>query len=156
MIDFAVEALSTAQQDIECLLPAQWAHTGDKDIECRPNWPLYNQFAERNALMVVMARDLDSAVGYLAAFIYPHPNAMGVKVASIPTYFVMERSTRALIMSRMVDFAVERLAERGVYKVDIETNATHSAGRLWELKGFKIAKIGYSMQLEKPAGAKYA
>ena len=107
-------------------------------------------------LMVIMARDMDCPVGYLAAFIYPHPNAMGSKVAVIPTYYVAERPSRALIMSRMVDFAIEKLAERGVYKVGIETNASHSAGRLWELKGFQIEKIGYSLKLKKPTGEHYA
>jgi hypothetical protein len=156
MIEFAVEPLGRVQGDIETLLPAQWKHTGDKDIECRPNWNLYGQFAERGALMVVMAREFDCAVGYLAAFIYPHPNAMGSLIASMPTYYIVDRPARALIMSRMVDFAIERLIERGVYKVDIETTADHSAGRLWELKGFKLKKLGYSMQLEKPSGERYA
>lgn len=156
MVDFAVEQLGLVQPYIESLLPAQWAHTGDSDIECRPNWPLYRQFAERGALMVVVARDYECIVGYLAAFIYPHPNSVTELVAEIPTYFVVNRSTRALIMSRMVDFALERLADRGVYKVKIETNAQHSAGRLWELKGFELAKFGYSMKLKKPVGEQHA
>ena len=42
------------------------------------------------------------------------------------------------------------------YKVKIETNAQHSAGRLWELKGFELAKFGYSMKLEKPSGERHA
>lgn len=150
MIEFAIEALGHAQPDIESLLPAQWAHTGDSDLTCRPNWLLYHQFASREALMVVMARQEGCAVGYLAAFIYPHVNSVTSLVASIPTYFVENRPTRALVMSRMVDYALQRLAERGVYKVDIETSAEFSAGRLWELKGFKMAKIGYSMQLKRP------
>jgi hypothetical protein len=156
MVEFAVEALAPARPDIESLLPAQWEHTGDSDIECRPNWTLYGQFADRGALMVVMAREFDCAVGYLAAFIYPHPNAMNSIMASIPTYYVIDRPARALIMSRMVDFAIERLIERGVYKIDIETNADHSAGRLWVLKGFKLKKFGYSMYTEKPSGERYA
>jgi hypothetical protein len=156
MVDFAVETLRSAEPGIKSLLPAQWAHTGDTSIECQPNWQLYHQFAERGALLVVMAREFDCPVGYLAAFIYPNPNAMSVKVASIPTYYVSERPTRALIMGRMVDFAIECLVERGVYKVDIETNADHSAGRLWELKGFKLKKLGYSLQLQRPAGERYA
>lgn len=156
MVEFAVEPLLSARTGIEGLLPEQWMHTGDKDIECRPNWELYSQFANRDALMVVMARDFDDPVGYLAAFIYPHPNSMGCKVAEIPTYFVKDRPTRALVMSRMIDFTVECLAGRGVFKVNTRTNAEHSAGRLWELKGFKVADIGYSMQLAKPAGERYA
>ena len=47
MIEFAVERLGLAQPDIESLLPAQWNHTGDKDIDCRPNWALYHQFADK-------------------------------------------------------------------------------------------------------------
>ncbi len=156
MIDFAVEPLIAARPDIESLVPAQWAHTGEPDIPCQPNWNLYHQFADRNALMVTMARDLDEPVGYLAAFIYPHPNSYGVSIASIPTYFVKNRPSRALILARMVDFAIQRLAERGIYRVDIDTNAEFSAGRLWELKGFKLRKLGYSLELRKPAGAKHA
>ena len=49
MVDFAVEPLMQSQADIESLLPAQWAHTGDREVECRPNWPLYHQFAEHGA-----------------------------------------------------------------------------------------------------------
>lgn len=152
MIEFAVESLQRAQPDIESLLPAQWAHTGDTGIDCKPNWHLYNQFAERGALMVVVGRDLDTIVGYLAAFIYPHPNSVDQLVAEIPTYYVAPRATRGLVMARMVDYAVERLAEKGVFKVRIETNAEHSAARLWEMRGFKLDKLGYSMRLKTPAG----
>ena len=156
MIEFGVEPLLTAQPDIQSLVPAQWEHTGDKGISAMPNWPLYYQFASHDALMVVMARDSGEPVGYMVAFIYPHPNAMSVTVASIPTYYVAERPTRALVLSRMQDFMIARLAERGVYRADIETSADFSAGRLWELKGFKLAKLGYSMQLQRPAGERYA
>lgn len=156
MIDFVVEPLIAARSDIESLIPAQWAHTGEPDIPCQPNWNLYHQFADRNALMVTMARDLDEPVGYLAAFIYPHPNSVSALVASIPTYFVKAGPTRALILTRMVDFAIQRLAERNVFRVDIDTNAEFSAGRLWELKGFKLRKLGYSLELKKPSGERHA
>jgi hypothetical protein len=156
VIDFAIEPLIAARPGIESLVPAQWQHTGEPDIPCQPNWNLYRQFADRNALMVTMARDLDEPVGYLAAFIYPHPNSIGTLIASIPTYFVRAGPTRALILSRMIDFTLQRLAERGVYRVDIDTNADFSAGRLWELKGFKLRKLGYSLELKKPAGERHA
>lgn len=156
MVEFALEPLGLARPDIESLHPMQWAQFGDSNIPCEPNWNLYYQFDDRQAMLTVMARDLGVPVGYLWAFIYPHPNAVSRKIASIPTYFVVNRPTRALIMSRMVDFALEKLASRGIYRVDIDTNAEHSAGRLWELKGFKVAKIGYSMRLEKPPGERYA
>lgn len=156
MVEFAIEALGRAQPDIESLLPSQWAHTGDSDLPCQPNWPLYRQFAQREALMVVMARQEGCAVGYLAAFIYPHVNSMTSLVAVIPTYFVEDRPSRALVLSRMVDYTLQRLAERGVYKVDIETSAQFSAGRLWEAKGFQIAKIGYSLKLKRPVEQQHA
>jgi hypothetical protein len=156
MIEFAVEPLVSAQRDIESLLPAQWAHTGDSEVECKPNWSLYRQFNERGACIVVMARHDGRAIGYLSAFVYPHPNAIGELVAEIPTYFVAEGPMRALTMSRMVDFTLALLAERGVFKVSIDTSAEHSAGRLWELKGFKVAKIGYSIKLKAMPEVKYA
>lgn len=156
MVDFAVEPLETAQQDIERLLPAQWAHTGDREVECRPNWNFYRQFESNKALLLVMARNAGWPAGYLAAFIYPHPNAIESLVAEIPTYFVVDGPMRGLTLSRMVDFALQQLAARGVFKVNIETNAEHSAGRLWELKGFKMAKIGYSLKLKAMPEVRYA
>jgi hypothetical protein len=156
MVDFALEPLITAQPDIERMLPAQWAHTGDAEVECRPNWKLYRQFNEHGGALLVMARQDGVAVGYLAAFVYPHPNAMGELKADIPTYYVKEGPIRALVLSRMVDFTLGQLSERGVFKVDIQTNAEHSAGRLWELKGFKIDKIGYSLKLKALPEVRYA
>ncbi len=156
MVDFAIESLSTAQPDIERMLPAQWAHTGDSEVVCQPNWNLYRQLNERNAAILVMARVDGFPVGYLTALVYPHVNAQRELVAEIPTYFVAAGPIRALTLSRMVDFTLERLAERGVFKVTIETSADYSAGKLWELKGFKIAKIGYSLKLKAMPEVKYA
>ena len=61
-----------------------------------------------------------------------------------------------LILSRMIDFALEQLAERGVFRVDAETTFENSAARLWELKGFKPRKIGYSLKLKAMPEVKYA
>lgn len=150
MTDFAVEQLDRAISDVQSLLPEQWAHTGDAGIECRPNWNFYRQMEQANALFLVMARQESEAVGYMAVFVYPHPNSITSKVASIPTYFVRAGRDRAFVLNSMVDYVLERLAGAGIFKVTAETNAEFSAGRLWELKGFKIAKIGYSMQLQCP------
>lgn len=156
MVDFAVEPLSSARPDIETMVPRHWEQFGDRGVAYNLDWNLYGALAARGAMLTVMAREFEVPVGYLWAFIYANPNAQDSKVASIPTYFVEQRPARALIMSRMVDFALEKLAGMGVYKVNIDTNAEHSAGRLWELKGFKVSRIGYSLQLEKPAGALHA
>lgn len=156
MVDFALEPLAMAQLDIERMLPVQWAETGDTEVACKPNWRLYQQLNEHGGAMLVVARQDGVAVGYLAAFIYPHVNAVGELKAEIPTYYVKEGPIRALVLSRMVDFTLEQLSARGVFKVDIETSAEHSAGRLWELKGFKMAKIGYSLKLKAMPEVKYA
>jgi hypothetical protein len=156
MVDFALETLAMAQLDIERMLQAQWAETGDTEVACKPNWKMYRQFNDHGAAILIVARQDGAAVGYLAAFIYPHPNAVGELKAEIPTYYVKEGPIRALVLSRMVDFTLEQLSARGVFKVDIETSAEHSAGRLWELKGFKLAKIGYSLKLKAMPEVKYA
>lgn len=151
MTDFAVEQLDRAMSDVQGLLPEQWAHTGDAGIECLPNWNFYRQMERVGSLALVMARQKGVPVGYMAVFIYPHPNSVTSKVASIPTYFVRDGADRAFVLNSMTDYVLERLAAAGVFKVTIETNAEFSAGRLWELKGFKVAKIGYSLQLQRPA-----
>lgn len=153
MVDFAIEAVATAQAEIERLLPAQWNETGDREIEARPNWGLYRALDERGAGFLIGAREGGVLVGYMGVVCYPHVNATHETVATISTYYMREGPVRALALSRMLDFALQRLADRCVFRVDVETSAEHSAGRLWELKGFKMAKIGYSLKLKtRPEG----
>jgi hypothetical protein len=71
MADYAIEKLDTAFDDLNAMLPAQWAHTGDNDVPVQPNWVLYRQLEARGAAFLVMARDHGAPVGYMAAFIYP-------------------------------------------------------------------------------------
>lgn len=155
MVDFAVESLvhARASEEASRLLAKQWMETGDSEVVENPNWPFYERLDEAGALLLVVARQDGRAVGFLLGTIYPHINAMQESVCSISTYFVEEGPIRALVLSRMIDFALEHLAARGVFRVDSETIFDRSAGRLWELKGFKPKKIGYSMKLKKPMEA---
>lgn len=154
MIGYAVENLDASMLDICSMLPAQWAHTGDAEVECQPNWNLYRAMENQGAVLIVMAREESRPVGYMVAFIYPHPNAISVKIAEIRTYYV--EKGRALVLSSMIDFTLEELARRGIFRIDSYTHADHSAGRLWELKGFAPAKIGYSLKLKPPTETRYA
>jgi len=151
MVDFASECMDAARPGVEAVIPAHWKEFGDSDLPCQPNWKLYKQFDQHNALVVVTARDEGVLVGYMIAIVYPHVSAGGSMVAEIPTYFVVERPVRALVLSRMQDFMLQELVTRGVYKVDIWTKAERSAGRLWEGKGFAVSKIGYTLKLKRGA-----
>ena len=153
MAEYAVEKLDAAFADLQSMLPAQWAHTGDSDVECQPNWVLYRQLEQHEAAFLVIARDEGVPVGYMTAFLYPHPNAMSVKVAEIKTYYVDKG--RPIVLNSMIDFTLAELARRGAYPIQAWPHAGHSAARLWELKGFEVSEIGLTMQL-KPAGERYA
>jgi hypothetical protein len=153
MIAFAIEPLDRAMSDLQSMLPAQWQHTGDSEVECQPNWNFYRQMESHGAGLLIMAREEGRPVGYMVAFIYPHPNAVSVKIAEIRTYYI--EKSRALVLNSMIDFTLQELARRGIFRIDAYTHAGHSAGRLWELKGFVPAKIGYSLKL-KSREAKYA
>lgn len=154
MADYAVEKLDAAFGDLLSMLPAQWEHTGDSDIECQPNWNLYRQLEAQQAAFLVIARDEGVPVGYMTAYIYPHPNAVSVQVAEIKTYYIAKG--RPLILSSMMDFTIAELARRGVYKIKAWTHAGHPATRMWELKGFEVSEIGLTMRLKKAEGERYA
>jgi hypothetical protein len=158
MVDFALDTPSRVRfsPDFGRLLAKQWQETGDCEVEENPNWQLYEKLYEAGALLLVVARQDDREVGFLFGAIYNHVNAMQEKVCSLSTYFVEEGPIRALILSRMIDFALEQLAARGVFRVDAETTFEKSAGRLWESKGFAPKKIGYSLKLKAMPEVKYA
>lgn len=146
MIGYAVERLDSAMADLQSMLPAQWKHTGDSEVDCQPNWNFYRQMESHGAGLLVMARENGHPIGYMTAFLYPHPNAVSVKIAEIRTYYI--EKGRALVLNSMIDFTLAELASRGVFRIDSYTHAGHSAGRLWEMKGFQLAKIGYSLKLK--------
>jgi len=153
MAEYAVERLDTAFADLLSMLPAQWEHTGDSEVACQPNWILYRELESHGGLFLVIAREDGHPVGYMVAFIYPHPNAVSVPIAEIRTYFV--ENGRSIVLNSMIDFTLEELARRGVFKIKASTHAGHSAVRLWELKGFEISGIELSLKL-KPSGERYA
>jgi hypothetical protein len=146
MADYAVEKLDNAFGDLNSMLLAQWLHTGDADVPQMVNWELYRAMEARGAAFLVIARDEGHPVGYMTACIYPHPNAVSVLVAEIKTYYV--EKGRSIVLNSMIDFTLSELAARGVYKIKAATHASHSAGRLWELKGFEISEIGYTLKLK--------
>jgi hypothetical protein len=155
LADYAVEKLDSAFSALNAMLPAQWAHTGDSDVPLQPNWPLYRALEARNALFVVLAREEGRPVGYMVAFLYPHPNAVSVPIAEIKTYYVERVADaagnikgRAIVLNSMIDFTLAELARREAYKIKAWTHAEHSAGRIWERKGFEIAEIGYTLKLK--------
>lgn len=152
MVDFSIERLATARalDGSARILAKQWLETGDREVTENPNWEFYQKLDEAGALLLVVARQDDRPVGFLLGAVYRHTNAVHELVCNIPTYFVEEGPTRALVLSRMIDFALKHLAKRGVFRVDAETTFDRSAGRLWELKGFEPKKIGYSVRLKKP------
>lgn len=154
MAQYAVEKLQDAFVDLNVMLPDQWAHTGDSDVPQIVNWNLYRQLEAQDAAFLVIARDDGRPVGYMTAFIYPHPNAMSVLTSEIKTYYV--EKDRAIILNSMIDFTLDELARRGVYKIRAWTHAGHSAARLWELKGFEVSDIGLTLKLRKPGDTRYA
>ena len=158
MVDFALEPFTEAckADGVARMLARQWGETGDSEIEQRPNWALYEQLDAKGALLLVTARKDGVMVGFMLGTVYRHPNATQELVCSLPTYYVQPGPARALILSRMIDFALERLAARGVFRIDAETTFDRSAGRLWELKGFKPQKIGYSLKLKALPEERYA
>lgn len=155
MVDFTVERLTTARASSEAarLLTLQWQETGDSEVQENPNWALYEKLDEAGVLLLVVARQDGRPVGFLLGTVYRHVNAVQEWVCNIPTYFVEEGPIRALILSRMMDFALAQLAAKGVFRVDVDTTFERSAGRLLELKGFQPKKIGYSLKLKKSSEA---
>ena len=154
MAQYAVEKLDSAFTDLQSMLPAQWEHTGDSEVECNPNWTFYRALEQREAAFLVIARDEGVPVGYMVAFLYPHLNAMSVRAAEIKTYYVAKG--RPIVLNSMIDFTLQELARRGVFKIRAWTHAGHSAARLWERKGFEVSEIGLTLKLKPAQEVKHA
>lgn len=146
MIRYTEEPLSHCQADIESLLPEQWAETGEFGIDCAPNWPMYYALEQKNALLLLMARD-DAGVpiGFLTGVVIVHPNSAPNLAAVISTYFIRKRSGRALYVRSLLSHGVNLALERGAWKITVKTEYNHSAGRILEAMGFAPKAIEFVM-----------
>lgn len=147
MITYRQVKLADTQSTIESFLQCQWPHTGDNHLACKPNWPVYYALEKNDSLILLLAYDGDEPIGYLAAFVHPHLNSVDNFVASIPTYYVVERPARSLVLRRLFERTITLLKERKVVLIMADTVWTNSAGRLLSGMGFHEAKIGYKLLL---------
>lgn len=145
MITYAQERLAAALNDVCALLPAQHAHTGDAELPVDPQWNVYSALEQVGRGILFMARDQGRAVGYAAAFLYPHLNSQHVLVGQVPTYFVEEGPWRGVIMVSLLRAVTDWLLQNGAQKVDIDTEYQHSAGKVLERMGFIPVKVGYRL-----------
>lgn len=145
MITYRQVKLADTQTVIESFLVEQWAHTGDKNLKCEPNWAMYRALEAAGSLLLLLAYDDARPIGYLAAMVHPHVNSVSSKVASIPTYYVEERSGRALVMKGLFKQAITLLKQRDVVRIMSNTNIHHSAHRLLKKLGFIPSDIVYKM-----------
>lgn len=154
MITYTEEPLSHCQADIESLLPEQWAETGDSEIECAPNWPMYYALEQKGVMLLLMARD-DTRwpVGFLYGVITKHPNSVDHLAAVIATYFIRSRPGRALYIRSLLSHGVNLAFEKGAWKVTVKTEYNHSAGRILEAMGFAPKSIEYVVTRERREAA---
>ena len=139
------ETLAQARDAIETMMVAQWVETGDSLLPLNPNWALYEQLDQFGKLLLLVVREDGRAMGYAAGFLHPHVNSRGTTVATIPTWYVERASGRVFIEKALLQEMTSRLFESGAQRVSVETNADHSAARLFEAMGFRPSKVSYSM-----------
>lgn len=144
MITYAQETLAAARADIETLIPAQWEETGDK-TEVMPNWQLYGALEATGLVILVVAREEGRAIGYFGGILHSHPNARELMVATFPTYFMEHGQHRALRLKAMFAEGIRLARARGAWKINIETEYNHSAGRILEAMGFVPSAVKYVM-----------
>lgn len=145
MIGYRQETLRFARGDVERLAEAQWGETGDPGLVCAPNWEMYEAIERARCLVLIVARQDDRAIGYLAGSVYPHPNARPHKIGSLPTYYAEPRRGRGLVLRSLLRHGIALCFEKGACKVMIATSWDHPAGRIIEALGGTPRAIEYSI-----------
>lgn len=146
-LTYQQEPLAQVIDEIKAFLTVQWAHTGDADLECAPNWTMYGAMEVRGVLALLTVREDARFIGYLVFVVHPHVNSTLTQIATIATYFVEPRPNRALVLRRLFDQALAKARHIGVRQVKIKTEFHNSCGRLLEAMGFEPEEIGYKLRL---------
>lgn len=147
MITYRQVKLADTQHIVESFLRDQWVETGEPELFCKPNWGMYHALEKIDRLVLLIAYDDELPIGYVAEFVHPHINAIDNLVATIPTYYVVVRPSRALILRTLFELAILAAHFHGAVTVNIKTSWDHPCGRLLEKMGFRPVEIGYKLKV---------
>jgi len=142
------EDIATCRSDIEAIAARQWAETGDGRSPPAPNWNLYYALERKDALIVLIGRQDGRLVGYMGIVIHPQLDSVGLRQASISTYWIEPSAARVFRLRKFFSEAISRARVQGVNRVTVDTEAEHSCGRLLERLGFRQRSISYVLPME--------
>lgn len=142
MITAQIEKLSDALPELKQVIPIQHGETGDSDLPCDPMWNTYVEL-ERAGCTLLTMRENGRLIGFAACMIHRHINSKDTLVGSIPTFWVEQRPNRALLLRSILQRGANLLWRKGAQQVTFETEIMHSCGRLLEMMGARVGKIGY-------------
>lgn len=144
-ISYSVEPLSHARCGIEALIPDHWAKDGDSDLDCNPNWPLYEGLDRAHLLILIVARDdTGEVIGYLFGIMHRHPNTGGV-MGTLSTFYICEHRHRAFLYRSLVKAGADEAFRRGAEKVVIKNKYGDSFGMVLEALGFMPTTVEHAM-----------
>ena len=147
-IEFAVEKMADVFVELREMIAVQYVETGDKGVECKPNWALYEALEQTGNGVLIMAREGGRAIGYAVVLAYRNPNSADTVVGSISTWFVEPRFSRVLLERALLRTGIEWAKSKNARSMLVETEYEHSAERLLTTMGFAPVKVGYRMTLE--------
>ena len=115
----------------------------EKEID----WDNYQGLSDGGFLHVIGAREGGVLKGFLALFVFFHPNAKGVKVAQEVGMFLLPEERRGLAGARLIRSAKKLAIELGCRYMTITTRPGKELGPLLTALGGKAIETTYLMEI---------
>lgn len=146
---FAVEPLAKAFAEASELLRMHWHEVAPYKEINRLNPDMDNYLGMENAgrLCLITARSNGELVGYIMLLIYPHPHYKHVINATDDLHFLHMDYRNGFTFMRMLAFAEQEMANRGVQIMALRTKVDRDHGALFVRLGYKAQDVTYTKRL---------
>ena len=147
MITFQEETLKQIHdEELKDMLDLHLKELPDFSFPPKPDWKIYQQLEDMNALHIVTVRDYEKLVGYHVSIIVNHHRYKNTVVAENDIHYLLPDYRKAWLGYKFLKEVIRLLKKRNVDVILHNMKVSHSYLHLTERLGFKL--IEYKVALE--------
>lgn len=135
---FQVERVTDVLDEIKPLLEEHWREIAlyrDR-FPLNPDYEKYKTLDAAGMAHVVTARDQGRLIGYCISFIMPHLHYQDCIIAMNDILFITKEYRHGRTGMKLISFAEQDLARRGVHRFIIHVKRSHDFGPMLERMDF--------------------
>ena len=148
MITFQEETLNQIHdKEFEDILRLHSEELTEFSFPLNPDWKVYQQLEDVNALHIVTAREGERLIGYYVSFITTHHHYKDALVAENDLHYILPEYRKGWLGYKFLKKVIQFLKRRNVNIISHNMKVSHSYLPLTERLGFRLMEYKLVMEV---------